>query len=57
MKKLGLIVILSLFITRIFAQDSENYRLILKDGWQMQSVVKDASAGSLVSQSNFIPKG
>ena len=57
MKKLGLIVILSLFITRVFAQDSENYRLILKDGWQMQSVTKDASAGSLVSQSNFIPKG
>jgi len=57
MKKLGLIVILSLFITTVFAQDSENYRLILKDGWQMQSVTKDASAGSLVSQSNFIPKG
>ena len=57
MKKLGLIVILSLFITRVFAQDSENYRLILKDGWQMQSVTKDASAGSLVSQSNFMPKG
>ncbi len=57
MKKLGLIVILSLIITTVFAQDSENYRLILKDGWQMQSVTKDASAGSLVSQSNFIPKG
>ncbi len=57
MKKLGLIVVLSLFFTPVFAQNSENYRLILKDGWEMQSVTKDATTGSLVSQSNFVPKG
>ena|SRR3569833_2212613 len=57
MKKFIFSITLSLFIFRAFAQDAENYRMILKDGWQMQSVTKDASPGNVVSQSKFMPKG
>jgi exo-1,4-beta-D-glucosaminidase len=57
MKKLGLMVLLSLSISLVFAQDQENYRMILKDGWQMQSVTKDASSGAVISESKFAPTG
>lgn len=55
MKKLGLVIMLSLSISLAFAQDQENFRMILKDGWQMQSVTKDASSGAIISQSKFMP--
>ena len=46
MKKFGLVILLSLFICQAFAQDSENFRMILKDDWQMQSALKVPAAGS-----------
>jgi len=57
MKKLGLALTLSLFVAQSFAQIKENYRMILKDDWQMQSVIKDPSPGGTVSQSTFAPNG
>jgi len=57
MKKLGLVIMLSLFIFQAFAQDSETYRMILKDDWQMQSSLKVSAAGSSISLSKFQPQG
>lgn len=57
MKRLGLVIMLSLFIFQAFAQDSENYRMILKDDWQMQSALKVPATGSSISQSKFQPQG
>ncbi|MFB9841316.1 glycoside hydrolase family 2 protein [Mucilaginibacter ginsenosidivorans] len=58
MKRFSLMIMLSsLFIYQSFAQTTESYWMILKDGWQMQSVTKDASPGSAISQAKFVPKG
>ncbi|MFI5159901.1 MAG: glycosyl hydrolase 2 galactose-binding domain-containing protein [Sphingobacteriales bacterium] len=57
MKKLGLVITLSLFLLQAFAQDSENFRMILKEDWQMQSALKVPAAGNTISQAKFIPKG
>ncbi|HTI60432.1 glycoside hydrolase family 2 protein [Mucilaginibacter sp.] len=58
MKRFSLMIILSsLFVYQSFAQTTESHRMILKDGWQMQSVTKDASPGSAISQTKFVPKG
>ncbi|HVW13265.1 MAG TPA: glycoside hydrolase family 2 protein [Mucilaginibacter sp.] len=56
MKRLGLAVILSLFLSQAFAQDSENFRMILKDDWQMQSATKVTNDGSTISQTKFQPQ-
>ena len=57
MKKLGLVITLSLFILQAFAQDSETYRMILKDNWQMQSSLKVPAKGNTISLSNYQPQG
>jgi exo-1,4-beta-D-glucosaminidase len=56
MKKFGLVIMLSLSAILAFAQDQENFRMILKDGWQMQSVAKDQSSGATISEGKFVPK-
>jgi exo-1,4-beta-D-glucosaminidase len=57
MKKLGLVITLSLFLFQAFAQDGETYRMILKDDWQMQSSTKVTANGNSISQSKFRPEG
>ncbi|HJP63947.1 MAG TPA: hypothetical protein VJ844_10910, partial [Mucilaginibacter sp.] len=57
MKKLIAIIFLMSLLAPAFAQTTESHRMILKDGWQMQSVTKDASTGSAISQAKFVPKG
>jgi exo-1,4-beta-D-glucosaminidase len=57
MKKLVLFFVLALLVNYSNAQDNETYRMILKDGWQMQSVTKDPEPGATVSQPQFEPKG
>lgn len=57
MKKLGLVITLSLFFLQAFAQDSETYRMILKDDWHMQSATKVTANGNTISQSKFQPQG
>ncbi|MBS1532779.1 MAG: hypothetical protein JSU01_20925 [Bacteroidetes bacterium] len=57
MKKLGLVITLSLFLFQAFAQDSETNWMILKDNWQMQSSLKVADKGNTISQSNYHPQG
>ena len=57
MKKLSAIILLLVLGSQAFAQTSENYRMILKDDWQMQSALKDVSPGSTISESKYAPKG
>lgn len=57
MKKLIAIIFLMSLLVPAFAQTTESYRMILKNGWQMQSVTKDGSPGSTISQAKFVPKG
>ncbi|MGZ3833853.1 MAG: glycoside hydrolase family 2 protein [Mucilaginibacter sp.] len=59
MKKLILVLILSLFFSYSFAQSgqTETFRMILKDGWQMQSSLKEPSPASSISLDKFEPKG
>ena len=56
MKTFLLFIALGLLFSPAFAQQ-QNFSLILKDGWQMQSVLKDPSPASTVSQYTFQPKG
>jgi len=54
MKKLILLVLLGCACRFSYAQDAtENYRLMLKDGWNMQSAVTDGSKGSQISTTAF----
>jgi exo-1,4-beta-D-glucosaminidase len=53
MKKIGLIVISLLTMAQAFAQSSENFKMILKDGWQMQSATLVADAGASVSRPGY----
>ncbi len=53
MKKIGLIVISLLTMAQAFSQSSENFKMILKDGWQMQSATKVADAGSSLSRPGY----
>src|SRR5258708_5123473 len=57
MKKIGFIVISLLTLAKSFAQSSQNFKMILKDGWQMQSATRVADAGARVSQSGYKPMG
>jgi hypothetical protein len=59
MKKFIPLIVLALFFNDSFAQSSqsETYRMILKDGWQMQSALKDPSPAGILSQDKFEPKG
>ncbi|HZX59139.1 MAG TPA: hypothetical protein VFE54_10445, partial [Mucilaginibacter sp.] len=57
MKKLGLVLLLSLFICQAFAQDNENFRMILNEDWQMQSALKVPATGNAISQVKFAPTG
>jgi exo-1,4-beta-D-glucosaminidase len=49
MKKIGSIVISLLTMAQAFAQSSENFKMILKDGWQMQSATRVTESGAKVS--------
>ncbi|HEY8927779.1 MAG TPA: glycoside hydrolase family 2 protein [Mucilaginibacter sp.] len=54
MKKLILLVLLGCACRISYAQDAtENYRQLLKDGWNMQSAVTDGSKGSQISTTTF----
>ncbi|ASU34131.1 glycoside hydrolase family 2 protein [Mucilaginibacter xinganensis] len=54
MKKLILFALLCIACRFSFAQQaSENYRLLLKEGWNMQSAVTDQSTGAKVSNTGF----
>ena len=59
MKKLIFVIALSLFSYYSFAQSgqTETFRIILKDDWQMQSALKDPSPAGNISQDKFDPKG
>jgi len=56
MKKFLLLIALAFLADCSFAQ-SESFRMLLKDDWQMQSVLKDATPAAMVSQAQFSPKG
>src|SRR5258708_16823863 len=56
-KAIGLMAVLSLTVAQAFAQISENFKMILKDDWQMQSETKVADAGSIISQVSYLPSG
>jgi len=55
MKKATLLALLIFAVQYVFSQkeESENYRVILKDDWKMQSAVTDTSMGKSISQSGF----
>jgi exo-1,4-beta-D-glucosaminidase len=59
MKKAILLALLCFIFTQAFCQteESENYRVILKDNWGMQSSVTDPSAGSDISKADFKTAG
>ncbi|HEY4323565.1 MAG TPA: glycoside hydrolase family 2 protein [Mucilaginibacter sp.] len=55
MKKIILVLLLTLPVLHVFSQneETENYRVFLKEDWRMQSAVTDASQGSKISQKDF----
>ncbi|MDB4919408.1 hypothetical protein [Mucilaginibacter sp.] len=54
MKKLILFGLLGFACQHSFGQDAtENYRLLLKNDWNMQSAVTDASTGGQISKADF----
>ena len=54
MKKIISVVLTLLFFQQVFSQsETENYRAVLHDGWQMQSAVSDPAIGSQISKANF----
>ncbi|SHM91469.1 glycoside hydrolase family 2 protein [Mucilaginibacter sp. OK098] len=54
MKKLILLVLLGFACQHSFSQDAtENYRLPLKNDWNMQSAVTDAATGGQISKPDF----
>jgi exo-1,4-beta-D-glucosaminidase len=53
MKKTDLIIIALLPMTLAFGQRSENFKLILEKGWQMQSATKVTDGGATVSQPGY----
>src|SRR5580693_9324230 len=58
MKKIWLMTAaLMLIVAGAFPQSSENFRMILKDGWQMQSTVKITDAGATISRTGYQPSG
>lgn len=59
MKNILILIALSFFFYDSLAQSgqSESFRLILKDDWQMQSALKDPSPATNISQDKFDPKG
>src|SRR5476649_28631 len=57
MKKITLVALLALGFQYAFGQneETENFRILLKDNWQMQSAVTDATPGGQVSTPAFQP--
>jgi exo-1,4-beta-D-glucosaminidase len=53
MKKIGFIVLSLFTIIQSFAQSSEHFSLLLKDGWQMQSSTKVTDDGASISRSGY----
>src|SRR5579862_5410529 len=47
MKKATLLALMAIAVQHVFGQneETENYRVVLKDDWKMQSAVTDASQG------------
>jgi exo-1,4-beta-D-glucosaminidase len=56
-KKIGLIAAWSLVVAQAFAQRSEKFSMILKDGWQMQSATRVSDLGASVSKAGYAPTG
>ena len=58
MKKNILLIVMCFLAGCVFGQneETENYRVILKDDWKMQSAVTDADPGNKISQTDFQPK-
>jgi exo-1,4-beta-D-glucosaminidase len=56
MKRYLILITLSLVCSHTFAQN-QNFSLMLKANWQMQSVLKDTTDAAIVSQSKFEPMG
>src|SRR6516225_11887933 len=57
MKKISLIFFWSLIVTNAFAQSDENFRMILKDGWQMQSKTVVADGGDAITKVGYTASG
>ena len=57
MKKTLLLALLCLVFSYGYSQDeeTESYRVYLKEGWKMQSAVTDASTGGEISKTGFQP--
>src|SRR5580765_7966378 len=53
MKKTGLITITLFAMAQVFAQSTEHFKIILTDGWKMQSATRVADAGAIVSQPGY----
>jgi hypothetical protein len=49
MKKISTIVLSLFTMAHSFAQSSEHFNMVLKDGWQMQSFTLVADAGAVLS--------
>jgi len=58
MKKILLMSVIALLSTRAFAQErQENFNLLLKDDWQMQSTVTVPAAATEISKEKFDTQG
>src|ERR1022692_3252965 len=55
MKKATLLALMIFAVQHVFSQneETENYRVFLKDDWKMQSAVTDISPGKSISQPGF----
>jgi exo-1,4-beta-D-glucosaminidase len=53
MKKISFVLFLLLSTVQMFAQSSEHFNMILKDGWQMQSSTNITDDGASISRSGF----
>ena len=49
MKKIGLVTLSLLGTVQVFAQSRENFKMILRDGWKMQSATRVTDAGVILS--------
>lgn len=60
MNKYLIVLTCLLLTTSCIAQEMDthtgSFKMILKDNWQMQSVLKDPSPGKTIAQNDFIPK-
>ncbi len=55
MKAFGFVAALIFSFNQVLAQNSENFRMLLKDDWAMQSATRVSDGGSTLSQSRYSP--